>query len=358
MSAELATVAPEPDAFDAIAGQEPAVSTLRSAIVRDRLASAYLFEGPSGTGKGLAANALAKAVIAHGAVGPARVELERRIDASAHPDVRVFLPRSDGDRNLKVESIRADVLPFTQFAPFEARAAFLIFPDADVSFPDNHPEGANAMLKTLEEPRPGVHFLLLSSRPDRLLTTIRSRCQRVRFRRLPDAVLDEILSKHGVPEESRLVAIALADGRADKALAVSRAGEDGRTAADSLFDVALRVDEVAADGRPGAVVTMAEELARSADLAGALEALTAFYRDVGRAGLGMPDTALAFRHRAALLRARAEHVTPRHAAEAVAGLREVEDLIAVNANKDLALADWLFSIGREPMPPRPKKRPR
>lgn len=345
------------DAFERIAGQEPAIATLRAAVGRDRLASAYLFEGPSGTGKGLAALALAKTVITAGAQGPQRAELERRIDAAAHPDVRVFEPRADGDRNLKVEAIRSDVLPFTQFAPFEARAAFLIFPDADVSFPDNHPEGANAMLKTLEEPRPGVHFLLLSARPDRLLTTIRSRCQRVRFRRLPDDVLHGILSREAVTEESRLVAVALADGRADKALAAARSGEDGKTVADALFDVALRADEIAADGRPGAVIGMAEQLARSADLAGVLEALTAYYRDVGRAGLGMPDAALAFRHRAALLRARAEHVSPRLAAEAVAGLREVEELIAVNANKELALADWLFSIGREPMPPRPRKRP-
>jgi hypothetical protein len=102
---------------------------------------------------------------------------------------------------------------------------------------------------------------------------------------------------------------------------------------------------------------MAEELSRSPDLAGVLEALTAFYRDVARAALGRPDHALAFRHEAERIRARAGVVDARHAAEAVAGLREVEELIAVNANKDLAIADWLFSIGREPMPPRPKKRP-
>jgi DNA polymerase-3 subunit delta' len=347
------------DPFERIEAQEAAVATLRAAVARDRLASAYLFEGPSGTGKAMAAQALARRVIAARASEAEATELARRVEAGAHPDYRVFAPRDEGNRNIPVELVREQVLPFAQFAPFEASAAFVVFPDADVSFPENHPEAANAMLKTLEEPRPGVHFVLLSSRPDRLLQTIRSRCQRVRFRRLPDEVLHRILAARGVPEEARIVAVALADGRADKALSLCRpVGEGPATVADALFDVALRVDEVAADGRPGAVVSMAEEVARVADLPGVLEALTAFYRDVCRASLGLPDEALAFRHRADRVRARARGIGPRHGAEAVAGLRELEELIAGNANKDLAIADWLFSIGREPMPPRARKRAR
>ncbi|MBX7196426.1 MAG: AAA family ATPase, partial [Sandaracinaceae bacterium] len=345
------------DPFTTVKAQGPALATLRAAIARDKLASAYLFEGPSGTGKAKAAFALAESVIARSTPEAMVGQIAHRIAAGAHPDVRVFSPRSEGSRNLQVEVVRNEVLPFAQFAPFESKSAFVIFPDADVSFPEQHPEAANAMLKTLEEPRPGVHFVLLSARPDRLLQTIRSRCQRVRFQRLPDDVLGTILEAQGVPEASRVVAVALADGRADKALAVGRVGEDGRSSADQLFELALRTDEVAADGRPGAVVGMAEELARSPDLAGVLEALTAFYRDVARASLGMPDEALAFRHQAERIRSRARAESARHAAEAVAGLREVEELIAANANKDLAIADWLFSIGREPMPPRPRKRP-
>jgi DNA polymerase-3 subunit delta' len=345
------------DSFASVLAQGPATDTLRAAIARDKVASAYLFEGPSGTGKAKAAFALAETVIARSTPELQRSEIGRRIAAGAHPDVRVFSPRTDGNRNLQVEVVRNEVLPFAQFAPFESKAAFVIFPDADVSFPEQHPEAANAMLKTLEEPRPGVRFVLLSSRPDRLLQTIRSRCQRVRFQRLPEGVLHGILEEAGVPEASRVVAVALADGRADKALAVGRVGEDGRSVADVLFELALRTDEAAADGRPGAVVGMAEELARSPDLAGVLEALTAFYRDVARAALGMPDAALAFRHQAERIRSRAGVVGARHAAEAVAGLREVEELLSGNANKDLAITDWLFSIGREPMPPRARKRP-
>lgn len=350
------------DTFSGVEGQEPAIGTLRAAIERDRLASAYLFEGPSGVGKALTVRALAKAVM--GRV-PARSgawadadELARRIEHGAHPDVRVFPPRDEGNRNLPVETVREQVLPFAQFAPFEAGAAFVVFPDADVSFPEQHPEAANAMLKTLEEPRPNVTFVLLSSRPDRLLQTIRSRCQRVRFRRLSDALLHRILESRGVPSATRAVAVALADGRADKALMLSEAREDGTTTADALFDLALRVDQAAEDGRPGRVVTMAEELAKFGDLPGAIEALMAFYRDVTRAALGLPDDALAFSHHAAALRARAQVFHARHGAEAVAGLRELEEMIAGNVTKETAIADWLFSIGREPMPPRARRRVR
>jgi DNA polymerase-3 subunit delta' len=345
------------DFFAEIASQPHAVKTLRGAVEGDRMASAYLFEGPSGVGKALAARAFAKTAMGAGLSEPARIELARRIDASAHPDLRFFAPREEGNHNLPVEVVREQILPYAQFAPFEASHAFVIFPDADVSFPEQHPEAANAMLKTLEEPRPGVHFILLTSRPDRLLQTIRSRCQRVRFQRLDDAYLDGLLAARGVPESTRRVAVALADGRADKALALATV--QGEVAlADSLFELALRVDGVAEEGRPGAVVSMAEELSRSPDLDGVIEALTAYYRDVARAASGLPDEALAFRHHAARVRARGEAIGAPQSADAVLGLRELEELLRANANKDLAIADWLFSIGREPMALRARRRAR
>src|SRR5690554_6974860 len=129
--------------------------------------------------------ALASHAVARGDEG-----LLERIRRGNHPDVRVFRPRDEGARNLPVEVIREQVLPVAQFAPFEASGAFLIFPEADVSFPEAHPEAANAFLKTLEEPPKGVHFILLAERPDRLLQTTRSRCQRVRFAPLAPDLLE------------------------------------------------------------------------------------------------------------------------------------------------------------------------
>jgi DNA polymerase-3 subunit delta' len=326
------------DPLAELRAQEHAVGILRAALARDKLASAYLFEGPSGVGKLLAARALARTVIGKTSATP--VETERRIVAGQHPDVRVFAPRDEGDRNLKVEVVRTEILPIAQFAPFEASHAFLIFPEADVSFPETHPEAANALLKTLEEPRPGVHFVLLAERPDRLLATIRSRCQRVRFTRLPDDVVDAILTAQGIGEGERRAAIALAAGRADLASELAQNG-----LADALLAMALRADAAASSGRPGAIVAAAEELARFEPLDRALDALAMYYRDVACAALGRGDEALAFRHRAPEIRARAEALGATRAGRASSLLRELDEQLDQNANKEIAIGAVLAAIG-------------
>ena len=320
--------------FDGIEAQETALRILSQAVAGERVASAYLFEGPTGVGKQHTAIALAKRVL--GADGAAA----RRIDEGAHPDVRVFLPREEGKRNIQVEQLRSEILPFTQYAPFEASAAFVIFPEADVSFPENPPESTNALLKTLEEPRPGVHFVLLSERPDRLLPTIRSRCQRVRFGRLPSAVLDRILAARGVDEGARPAAIALADGRADRAIALADGG------ASELLERALELDEVVASGGPGALVRAAEALARGDSLTSTLDALVTFYRDVAAAALGLPDASLAFRHHAPVIRERAARLGAARAADRVEAIDEARLALERNANPEATLDALLYGARR------------
>lgn len=323
MSAELG--------FEALKGQDVATSVLRRAIENDRVASSYLFEGPSGVGKQRAALALAAEVI--GAEGAVR----SRIEGGTHPDVRIFEPRSEGKGNIKVEALRSEILPIAQYAPFEARAAFLIFPQADVSFPEYPPESANALLKTLEEPRPNVHFVLLSERPDRLLPTIRSRCQSVRFARLTPEVLRTILAKHEVPEDTREPAIALADGRADRALALAEGG------ATELFERALSLDDACFNGGPGALVRASEELVRGdAHLPTVLEAWIAFHRDLAAAALGLPDDKLAFRHQADVVRERAARLGAARAAKRVELIGEALFALERNGNPQVVVDALLY----------------
>lgn len=320
--------------FDGILAQNGAVRTLRRAVDEGRIASAYLFVGPGGVGKEMSAIALARAVIA----GSSQ-EIARRINDGVHPDVRVFRPRDEGNRNIPVDFLRNEILPIAQFAPFEGPHAFLIFPEADVSFPEQHPEGANAILKTLEEPRPGVHFVLLAERPDHLLATIRSRCQRVRFRRLPDAVLDRVLTERGVKEATRSAAIALAGGRADRAVELS----DEETASE-LVGKALSIDKAVDLAKPGTLVDMAEDLARSDTLRLTLETLSMFYRDVAFVTLGLDESMLAFRHEADSVRARAQNLDARRASARVRLLDEVVDRLDKNANPELTIDDLLFQL--------------
>jgi DNA polymerase-3 subunit delta' len=329
-------------AFSAIEAQDPALRALRSALQDRRLGQAYLLFGPSGVGKQLAAIALAKAALCPVAPGEGcdACETCRRIASGSHPDARVFAPRDEGNRNLQVEFVRSEILPIAKFAPFEAEHAFLIFPQADVSFPVQHPEAANALLKTLEEPRARVHFVLLSERPDRLLTTIRSRCQRVRFSPLPAHVLEGILARHGVPESSRLSAVALAGGRADRALELAEGDRAQR-----VLEWALRVDRALGGARdPAELLELAAALAESDDRGLALDSLASYYRDVAALGLGLPREELAFRHHADLIEARAAALPPATAARRVAKIQQAREDLEANANPELAFDGLLFGL--------------
>jgi DNA polymerase-3 subunit delta' len=303
-------------ALGSVRAQDSALQMLRRARDRGRVASAYLFYGPSGVGKELTAVAFATDVVSDG-----EPNVVDRIKAGTHPDVRVFRPRDEGKRNIQVEVLRSDILPLAQFAPFEAESTFLIFPEADVSFPVYQPEAANALLKTLEEPRPGVHFILTSERPESLLPTIRSRCQRVRFGRLPDAVVGDILRDAGAPEDAINPSIALSAGRADVALALARDG-----AVRELTALVASIDEAVRGAGPGNMVELAEQLARRDDLELALLTLQTFYRNNAVSAL------------------EADAAEASAAAARVSLIHQCATSMQQNANRQVALDALLFGL--------------
>ena len=317
-----------------VLAQDSAVRALSRAREHGRVASAYLFDGPSGVGKERTALAFATEIVAGG--DPHVVE---RIESGSHPDVRVFRPRDEGKRNIQVEVLRTEILPLAQFAPFESTSTFFIFPEADISFPVFQPEAANALLKTLEEPRPNVHFILTSERADSLLPTIRSRCQRVRFARLPNSVLRNILVSEGAPEHSITPAIALSAGRADVALALATDG-----AVDTLADLVISVDDALRGSGPGTLVELSEHLARRDDLELALLTLQTFYRDLAVTSLGLPSEDLGFSTRDEELQARGASISPSAAAARVALIHECVQSMRRNANRQVALDSLLFGL--------------
>jgi DNA polymerase-3 subunit delta' len=321
-------------ALEGVRAQDGAVQALLRASEQGRVASAYLFDGPSGVGKELTAVSFATDVVARG-----NPQIVDRIEADAHPDVRVFRPRDEGKRNIQVDVLRNEILPLAQFAPFEARSTFFIFPEADVSFPGFQPEAANALLKTLEEPRPNVHFILTSERADSLLPTIRSRCQRIRFGRLPDTVLRDILRRESVPEEAIDPAIALSAGRADVALALAREGM-----VEDLTTLVASVDDAVRDAGPGTLVEMSEQLARREDLELALLTLQSFYRDLAVSSLDMESEVLGFAAQADDLSVRAASVSPSAAAARVSLIHECMRSMQQNANRQVALDSLLFAL--------------
>ena len=215
-----------PGLLSTLRAQPTAVDTLRRAIAADRVHHAYLFDGPDGVGKERAAFGLAQALVCErrqagdpAACGECRacVRAVPRAGGKSrplHPDVVVlerglYDPATIGRRtpetqDLSIDQVRTLVLARAAFPPHEGRAKIFILRRAE----DLSQAAANALLKTLEEPGPRTHFVLLSSVADSLLPTIRSRTQRVRFAALPDAVVAELLEAQGVEHGASIAPLA------------------------------------------------------------------------------------------------------------------------------------------------------
>jgi DNA polymerase-3 subunit delta' len=170
-------------------GHEQAVSGFRAALDARRLHHAWLVSGPQGIGKSLFARKAALRVLAEGQGIVARPGLEvpqehqaaRLISAGSHPDYAQLerLPKETGTelaRSITIAQVRGLQRLFTTTSTYSPWRAVVIDAADDLE-----PGGANALLKSLEEPPPSTIFLLVSHAPERLLPTIRSRCRVLRL---------------------------------------------------------------------------------------------------------------------------------------------------------------------------------
>ncbi|MCH2064948.1 MAG: DNA polymerase III subunit gamma/tau [Roseibacillus sp.] len=211
-----------PRTFDDVLGQDHVVTTLRNAIEGDRLAHAYLFVGPRGTGKTSIARILAKALNCSN--GP-------RLDFD--PDEQICLEIAEG-RSLDVLEIDGatsrgidevrELRETVSYAP--ASGHFRIYYIDEVHMLTS--PAFNALLKTLEEPPPHVKFIFATTEPNKILPTIISRCQRFDLRPLPTAVIADHL-QHIASEEN----VTLEESAA---WSIARGAEGGMRDAQSMLD--------------------------------------------------------------------------------------------------------------------------
>jgi DNA polymerase-3 subunit gamma/tau len=212
--------------FDEVIGQEHVTRTLRNALREGRIAHAYLFAGPRGTGKTSTARLLAKAVNCLQDDTSARPDNTCAVCLAINSGTLLDLIEIDAASNRGIDEIR-DLRDKVHFVPSQARHKVYVIDEVHMLTP----EAFNALLKTLEEPPPHVIFVLATTEPHRIPDTVLSRCQRFDFRRIPT---HEIVS--------RLAFILVQEGRSAEPAAlemIARSAEGSMRDAISLTDQLL-----------------------------------------------------------------------------------------------------------------------
>jgi DNA polymerase III subunit delta' len=196
-----------------VVGHDEQRRRLSRAWKAGRLAHAYIFAGPAGVGKQTFARELAKTLLCfHPNVDALQSCGDcgscKSFDAETHPDFNAFAPRED-ENQFAVEIVREEIIPKLAFKPALSNRRATLLDDADKL---NDASG-NALLKTLEEPPPGSHLLLVTNKFEGVLPTIRSRCQTIRFFPLTNAETVEVLLGEGMAEnEVHAQSLALTAG--------------------------------------------------------------------------------------------------------------------------------------------------
>lgn len=208
-----------PVSFDGVAGQKPIVKTLQNAVRQHRIAHAYLFCGPRGTGKTSIAKIFAKMLNCESEENAPCGKCHNCIEFQngSHPDIIEI----DAASNNGVEEVR-NLIEKVKYAPIEGKYKVYIIDEVHMMS-----TGAfNALLKTIEEPPEHVIFIFATTEPHKVLPTIISRCQRFDFNKvsITDMVerLDYVLDQehiHMEPEAVRLVA-TLSEGGMRDALSI------------------------------------------------------------------------------------------------------------------------------------------
>lgn len=226
-----------------ILGQPYAVRVLENALQTDRLAGSYLFVGPDGVGKAMAARQFAKSLC--GAMSDAD-PIARAIDAGVLPDVRSLDPPPSHITSIaqlwprpghKEHPPENAMLRDLQYEPMAAARRVFLIHDAE-GLGRGGADAGNSLLKTLEEPPPYAHFILTASSTSGVMPTIVSRCQIVHFGLLPaDSIETALGTKFSVPPAQARFLAAYSEGRLGRAVSLSRSPSllAGR---ESLLDMA------------------------------------------------------------------------------------------------------------------------
>ena len=220
-------------AFDQLVGQEAVVDQLRRAVQAasdpgaglSGMTHAWLFTGPPGSGRSVAARGFAAALLCN-RQGCGQCPACRQVAVGSHADL--LLVRPDG-LSYGVRQTR-DLVLKAATAPVSGHWRVVLFEDADRATE----QAANALLKAIEEPAPRTVWLLCAPYADDLPTTIRSRCRLVNLRTPPTAAVAEVLQREGISADRALAAAQAAQGHIGRARRLATDPEAAKRRADVL----------------------------------------------------------------------------------------------------------------------------
>ena len=319
-----------------IVGQSAAVGLLQRAIALDRLAHAYAFVGPSGVGRRLTAVAFAQAALC-AARGCGTCAVCRRVAVGQYPDCQIIAPTPPRDNPkgapmIRIEQVR-ELERTAALAPLEGGRKVFVLDDAErMTLPT-----AQALLKTLEEPPPRSHLVLIIANPRALPPTVLSRCQHVRFRPLDEAATGRLLVGRGVPPDASELLARLMQGRPGLALGTDL--QALRTRRETALALAAKPPArlgVALDGVPTDRATVAMYL----------ELYWSWYRDALCLAAGGSATLLVNADQETALRALAARLPAPAIATALARVKAAWVALEGNVNPRLALETALLGLGR------------
>lgn len=200
-----------PSNFDEVVGQQPIIQTLKNAIVQNRIAHAYLFCGPRGTGKTSIAKIFAKMLNCEDESNKpcGKCTNCKMVQNGSHPDIIEI----DAASNNGVDEVR-NLIDKVKYAPMQGKYKVYIIDEVHMMT-----TGAfNALLKTIEEPPAHVIFILATTEPNKVISTIISRCQRFDFNKVSQKDIEKRLSivckeeKIEIDPEAISLIAQLADG--------------------------------------------------------------------------------------------------------------------------------------------------
>ena len=366
--------------WDRLVGQERAVALLREAVAGGTVGHAYLFVGPQGVGRELAAIALAASLNCPDGGCGACIVCEKVL-RRAHPDVTTAAPEG---AQILVEQVR-EIRMIAHRSPLEGKTKIVIIEDAHRL----NPAAANALLKVLEEPPGDVVFILVTESPDDLPETIVSRCRRVDFFPLgPRAIARVLEEQHSIDERTAEWA-ARTGGDLSTALrfvkdrdAPSRRAAHlelpGRLVRGGPSEALRAASEITVEAEAAAAALAGrhkEELARAADVFGegrgsgtirkriedrhkrevrrrtteaydsALRDLASFYRDVLLLGAGVSAEQLVNKEMAERLERAAAAADPAWLANALERIEDTRRALERNVGAQLALEALFMELG-------------